>query len=272
MNAVVGFCRFSFLGPGDWMRYRKPEVELPMADTLAAAAAELYEPERLEKRFHTFENITLPSILNQTEGAFAFHVITSTALPEPWRDRLAALCARSDAIRLTVTDSTALSDVTQPILDDLQARHGNVLQFRLDDDDAIANHYVELVHDWARRMQGIPTYGLTFTDGLMAGAYPGEHVWHAKYSRPFQSCASIIKFEKSHKCVVDVAHFGIRHKFTNIQDRGNIGAFMLKWPSDSRRLAEGEVPEYLERIGRARFERICERHFPHLQSFDFAAL
>lgn len=272
MNAVVGFCRFSFLGPGDWVRYRNPEDDIPPADLLAAARSELYDPTRLAKRFRTFEQITLPSVKGQTERDFTFHVITSAALPEPWLSRLQRLCAGVETIRLTVADSVVLADVTQPILDDLQSQHGHVLQFRLDDDDAIATHFVQLVHEHGRRMQGIPTFGMTFTEGLMVGTYPDEPVWQAKYSRPFQSCASIIKFEKSHKCIVDVPHFSIRHQFTHFTDRTNMGAFMLKWPSDSRRIAMGDVPEYLERIDRLRFRRICRRHFPHLEGVDFESL
>lgn len=272
MNAVVGFCRFSFLGPGDWMRYRDQVDELTLDKRLAQARAELYDPARLARRFRTFEEITLPSIIGQTEKNFTYHIITSSGLPEPWMTRLRTLCDGVEAIRLTVTDSVTLSDVTQPILDDLQSRHDNVLQFRLDDDDAIADHYIQLVHEHGRRMDGIPTFGLTFTEGLMVGAYPQESVWYAKYSRPFQSCASVIKFETSHKCVVDVPHFSIRHRFTHFVDRRNFGAFMLKWPSDSRRIAKNEVPEYLERITLPRFGRICQRHFPHLEGVDFESL
>jgi len=272
MNAVVGFCRFSFLGPGDWMRYRDPEGDMPPVDLLAAAGKELYNPARLAKRFRTFEQITLPSVAGQTEKDFIFHVITSTALPDPWLSRLRQLCEGVETIRLTVADSVVLSDVTQPILDDLQSRHDNVLQFRLDDDDAIAGHYVQLLHEHGRRMEGIPTFGMTFTEGLMAGTYPDEPLWHAKYSRPFQSCASIMKFETSHKCIVDVPHFSIRHRFTHFTDRTNMGAFMLKWPSDSRRIPKDQVPDYLERVDRPRFRRICRRHFPHLEEVDFESL
>ena len=50
---VVGVCRFSMLGRGDWKAYRnQPDEAL---DTIYAdKAAELFTPERMEARFATF--------------------------------------------------------------------------------------------------------------------------------------------------------------------------------------------------------------------------
>jgi hypothetical protein len=54
---IVGVCRFSLLGRGDWVAWRgRPEAESEAETeaTLAHAAARLFAPARLEARLSNF--------------------------------------------------------------------------------------------------------------------------------------------------------------------------------------------------------------------------
>ena len=42
----------------------------------------LYNPERLEKRFHLFENLTLPSLIRQTDENFKLGILVASSFPE----------------------------------------------------------------------------------------------------------------------------------------------------------------------------------------------
>lgn len=271
-RAVVGFCRFSFVGRGDWARYRSIERGSESEELLQQVAQELYAPERMARRFASFENVTLPSILAQSDQDFTYVVITSQAMPEIYKARLAELCARSKAIRLVIADSPELTDVTTPILQDLSDRHEQVVQFRLDDDDAIAQRYVERVHDYSERMRGLDAFALTFARGLSSVTYPDEKTWYAEFRLPFQSAAAIIKFTSPTRSVFSVGHFAMQRNYTHIQDVQNFGAFMMKWPSDSRRFRSDAPPNFMETIPRHKFLRLCREHFPGLEGVDLDAI
>ncbi|WCR18530.1 glycosyltransferase [Paracoccus alcaliphilus] len=55
---IVGICRFSLLGRGDWKVYQgKPDSEV---EAIAAEQArKLFAPERMEQRLAAFEHLTL---------------------------------------------------------------------------------------------------------------------------------------------------------------------------------------------------------------------
>ncbi|TQS73340.1 hypothetical protein ERN12_06215 [Rhodobacteraceae bacterium] len=270
-TAVVGFCRFSYLGRGDWSTYRDITPGAESSDLFDRVAAELYAPDRMERRLATFAQITLPSIRAQTEKNFVYVVITSQRMPALYQARLRALCATCENVELVISPSTELGTILTPILADLNARHDQVLQFRLDDDDAIACHYVEKVHEYAARMAGMSAFALTFTKGLHAFCYPDEKIWYAWYEKPFQSAAAIIKFPRPDRAIFDIGHFAMQQRYIHIQDTNNVGAFMMKWPSDSRVITQDALPDHLEQIGRPKFNRAARAFFPGLDAVDFNA-
>src|SRR5690606_31963671 len=79
---VVGLCRFSLVGRGDWKVYRdKSDDEiLPIA---LKQAEQLFQPERIEARLKTFEHLTLASMQAQTDEDFHFIVLASEMMPQP---------------------------------------------------------------------------------------------------------------------------------------------------------------------------------------------
>ncbi|CAM3188052.1 Putative rhamnosyl transferase [Paracoccus aminovorans] len=88
---VVGICRFSLLGRGDWRPYRgKPDDEVGRIAN--EQAAKLFAPDRMERRLATFEHITLPSLKAQTDQNFIFLVAASELIPEEYKARLQKIC------------------------------------------------------------------------------------------------------------------------------------------------------------------------------------
>ncbi|WP_435256560.1 glycosyltransferase [Thioclava sp. FR2] len=58
---IIGLCRFSFLGRGDWAAWRDAPLGEENAKR-AELAASLYAPDRVEQRPWTLENLLLPSL------------------------------------------------------------------------------------------------------------------------------------------------------------------------------------------------------------------
>ena len=69
---TFGHCRFSYFGTSDTGR---AIVDLDAARQL------LWNPLRMAVRFHLFENLTLPSIINQSDQDFSFVIISSRQMP-----------------------------------------------------------------------------------------------------------------------------------------------------------------------------------------------
>jgi hypothetical protein len=103
----------------------------------------LFSPERIEERFALFEHVTLPSIRNQTDPDFTLVVVTSSAIPEPYLQRLYNLIEDIPQIALVLKEPEnhrrAMRQVMRPYKDpDCDV----IAQFRLDDDDAVAIDFV----------------------------------------------------------------------------------------------------------------------------------
>lgn len=132
---IVGLMRFSVLTP-TYYSERFP--------TLEETAAHLYSDERMALRFHIFENLVLPTLLEQTDPDFDLVILSGEAMPDVHKDHLTGLLAEAPNIdvRFVGTDdhypllkegyrSVDLEDATHAI------------RFRLDDDDAVDLDYIK---------------------------------------------------------------------------------------------------------------------------------
>ena len=133
---IAGVCRFSYLATRGWAR--------TVAEDADATAAELYAPERMAERFALFEALALPSILAQSDADFDVVVITSFKMPQVWRDRLEALLRSRDRIHVVTLAPRPMTEaVTVALRRTLGRRQPEpVVQFCLDDDDALSVNYV----------------------------------------------------------------------------------------------------------------------------------
>ena len=141
---VAGLVRFSVLST-DYYSER--------FDSLEEKAAHLFSPERMELRFRLFENLCLQSMARQSDPRFRLIVLTSSALPSQYLERLLDLtepyaniyCIGAEPAAHYRQLKHAYAQVPLP-----RATH-RVL-FRLDDDDALDGGFVRRTKALARGM------------------------------------------------------------------------------------------------------------------------
>lgn len=131
---VIGICRFSYPGIGGF------QVE---HDDMAERIAFLYARERLEERFRFFETITLPGIRAQFDPDFTFLIVIGDSLPVQYRQRLDQLVADIPQVVIQSHPPGQHRDVMRKAINSIRKDTGApCLQFRLDDDDAVAISFV----------------------------------------------------------------------------------------------------------------------------------
>ncbi|OED48655.1 hypothetical protein AB838_10365 [Rhodobacteraceae bacterium (ex Bugula neritina AB1)] len=138
---VIGLCRFSYPALGGF------QVE---HETMEERLAYLYSDARMAERFRLFETVALPSLRQQSDQDFDLILVTGDSLPQQHRDRLHSLTADMPQVRI-VTEPPRRH---RPIMKDLlnQARRDPdqpCLQFRFDDDDAVAGEFVARLRETA---------------------------------------------------------------------------------------------------------------------------
>lgn len=130
---VLGLCRFSVPSAGAF------QVE---HDSIEERRAFLYDPARLALRFAWFEHVTLPGIAAQKDPAFKLVVLLGEDFPEPWRSRMLAHGERIPQLAFEFAPPLHHRKICADAMEahiDPDAEH--VLQFRLDDDDAVAVNF-----------------------------------------------------------------------------------------------------------------------------------
>ncbi|MEM6374860.1 MAG: glycosyltransferase [Pseudomonadota bacterium] len=209
---VIGICRFSYPAFGGFKR---------MHDSIEAREAYLYTPERLELRFRHFEMLTLPSIAAQTDKRFTFLVVTGENMPEPWRARLVELCASVPQVKIvTAEPQRHRTAMQEAILKELAGTQENALQFRLDDDDAVAVNFVRAIRRTARLANKLSTdwqnLAIEYSNGYSVMLTPGG-VLAAKIQAQFYSCGLAVLFRPGDtKTVMNFPHHKLHHKMPTL--------------------------------------------------------
>jgi hypothetical protein len=138
---VIGFCRFSYPGQGGF------QVE---HHSLAERAAYLYDPARIEERFRNFETICLPGLKAQTDPDFLFVVLVGDSMPAPLLERLAELIDDFPQAIVVAREPGPHRKICQEVINDVRDMAQHCLQFRHDDDDAVAVHFVSSLREAAQ--------------------------------------------------------------------------------------------------------------------------
>lgn len=271
-DRIVGICRFSFVGRGDWQRFapvrRGGAVQPGMLD---AQAAELFAPERLERRFRAFEALCLPSIAAQRDRDFCFIVLTSPQMPAPWLARLRAAVSRVPMAEVLVSDApdvgAALADRLTALAAEAPGR--GLVQFRLDDDDALAQDFIGNLHGHVARLSDLPAYAVSFMRNLAVTLYPGAPPGFWRFDEPFYAAGLAIKPRQVPGSIFSFGHYGAQARLTHILDTTELGGLILKWPSDSRAVAADSPDERFSRLERAEARALFDAHFPFIGELDF---
>ena len=132
---TVGICRFSYAGEGGFKVGHEDH---------AALEAFLYGEARMEERFRLFEAITLPCVARQTDPDFTFLIFTGTGLPAHHLERLQKLIADIPQCVIKQYPPRPHRRIMKKAVNDWRGEPVEpCLQFRLDDDDAMALGFVE---------------------------------------------------------------------------------------------------------------------------------
>lgn len=165
---VIGLCRFSYPAIGGF------QVE---HETLEERLAFLYDPARMEDRFRLFESFTLPSLKAQTDPRFTLLVVIGEAMPEPWRTRLHDLLLDLPQAVIVPLAPAQHRQAMKKVINAAREETGlPSLQFRMDDDDAVAVDFVERLRQTAGQCAGLIAktrhVAIDFTQGFIAAPGP----------------------------------------------------------------------------------------------------
>jgi len=135
---VLGLCRFSYPAELEGFQTRHATME--------ERRAALYAPERLETRLFWFEHLALPGLRAQARDDFTLLLLLGEDFPQPYHDRLLAMIADVPQIRPVYRPTGPHRLVYREILTAARDPGAEmVAEFRLDDDDAVAVSYVQMI-------------------------------------------------------------------------------------------------------------------------------
>jgi hypothetical protein len=213
---VIGICRFSYPGIGGF------QIEHTSID---ARRTYLYAQNRMEERFRIFETITLPPLQAQTDQSFTFLVVIGDDLPTGYRDRLMALLVDIPQAIVQTHAPGRHRKVMQDALNSVRD-FGDApsLQFRMDDDDAVACTYVERLREAAQDVRRLLDrhrhIALDFNQGFIVT--PGsDGILAAPTQAPYTTAALALMFQpRVTQTVMNFAHSKLAQKMPTVTFSG----------------------------------------------------
>ncbi|CAM3383064.1 Putative rhamnosyl transferase [Paracoccus aminovorans] len=263
-DLIVGICRFSYLGRGDWAVYagleRGSAAEMQARER---AARTLYDPARLEMRFRSFETLTLPSIKAQRQPDFQFIVLTSPAMPPEYRSRLERLCAGDGRLHLLVSEAPDVGAAIEPLLAQLSegGRH-RLMQFRLDDDDCLGVDYMTALHRATAATRDYEALAFSMPRGLLVSHYTGAGPAWYELDKPFHSAGAALRPRSPAQCVYSFGHYALMRRFPSVLDPRFHGSLQLKLEGHDSRPVQPGPRSGLTVLQRAIFAEHLARAFP----------
>lgn len=180
---VIGICRFSYPALGGF------QVE---HNSIAQRAAFLYSAPRMEARFHLFETLCLPGLKAQTDPDFTLLVLIGEDLPPPYRDRLQAALSGFPQAVVVPRPPKNHRQVCAEVINSHRDMDQPCLQFRHDDDDAVAVDFVARLRTAASDAPVLIAreryVGIDFNRGYIAEARDG-HLFAQDTVTPFWGVA-----------------------------------------------------------------------------------
>lgn len=265
---IIGTCRFSFLGKGDWIGMRGNVVV--DAEKLNQQLAVIYAPGRLARRFEAFEKMLLPSIRAQTDPDFQLWILTSPELPDYAMQRLQMVCADIPQIHIIVSKERMTKKAfVGPLRQAEEEAGGTVVQFRIDDDDALSKNFIARLKENVQRFDDLPSYAISLARGLVIRSYKGEPLSYWRVLQRFGSAGAAIKAREPGRSIYATNHFDIPVSFPSFTDLRELNYIQLRWDEgDSAVPAHENWNARHAEIGQAEFEDVIAGEFPFLTDAD----
>jgi hypothetical protein len=155
---IYGHIRFSFYGVTD-TRLKPNEDD--------SAMAQLYSETRMARRFFLFENLTLPSLIGQTDRNFTTIFMSSDVMPDRYKERLSTLASRLPGSEVVFSSERRGERAFRPFMAAAAGAGGlgSSVHFRLDDDDALAVSYIARLRRISQSVS--PRTHITFPTGIL---------------------------------------------------------------------------------------------------------
>lgn len=180
---IIGLCRFSYPALGGFQVGH---------ETIEDRVAYLYNESRIEERFRLFEHVALPGLIAQTDPDFELIIVVGDMMPRHMLDRLRDITARLPQARIHAEPPRQHRDVMKEILNGARNRALPCLQFRFDDDDAVAVDFIERLRaasdDCFALTQQHRTVAFDWNRGLIA-EYGPDGIAATEVFRPFDVAA-----------------------------------------------------------------------------------
>lgn len=273
-DLIVGICRFSFLGRGDWAAYSgTPPGSEAEAEGRRRMAGMLYEPARMEQRFRSFQLLTLPSLKAQRHPDFQFVVLTSPAMPQIFRDRLERLCAADKRLHLLVSDETGVNEALAPLLARIAegGRH-RLVQFRLDDDDCLGVEYTAALHRAAQACRDYDVFAFSMPRALLVSHYAETGPLCYELHRPFHSAGAAVRPRSPAQTIYSFGHYALMRRFPSLLDPRFPGSLQLKLQGHDSRPEVPRPGNGLRALELAAFAEQLSRAFPFVDPKALEAL
>jgi putative rhamnosyltransferase len=134
----------------------------------------LFAADRLNHKFDTFQNITLPSVVGQSLGDWEWLIYTSDRMPDEYTKRLRRLVSDHPNILLI-----PVKDFPEFFEKDLSYNYAtSFATVRLDDDDGLSNYFVEKLQQYSNQVGNV----VCFTEGTLVKYVNGRVVMGKKIS------------------------------------------------------------------------------------------
>jgi len=212
---IVGICRFSMIGRGDWKAYRNVD-EHNLRKIYEEKEVELFSKGRIETRLKTFEKITLASLKSQTDQNFIFLVVSSDKMPESYKVRLKFLCDTHPNVILRFVSPMHIVDAQNIIFKELDINQEDCVQFRLDDDDGLSKRFIEKLRDHGQSLwMKYPKFSISFPN-LLYSVVDGDTKGIYRWFSPFLGIGLSVRNNK--RSVYGYAHYRIPQAIIGLTD------------------------------------------------------
>lgn len=262
MTQVFGYMRFSFLGRND------TKIGRGVEDT-AERMRILYDPARMEERFHFLERITLPSLRAQTDPDFRLVIVSSPQMPDPFRERLASAIADLPQAEILWSEAAHVTHALDPWIErETAGATEPSVHFRLDDDDAIAAPMISWLKELGRTAPRDAM--ISFPRGFYLGCNAGEPLLLRKFEPYIAIAWAFVNAPGQVRNPYAAKHGGHYMNVPSVMDpREHAYIHVHHESSDTRGAQDRKLkramkhdPRFATEKAQARIARIIEKNFP----------